>query len=189
MKRSKRKKKSSIYAIVERRPPNSVTRSPAARVAHCPTHSGSTQSFSPVGHSAVFAGKEKPSCRKRGRERMPKTNNKKGCQGKRRTARLPSSSPLPWKSVPFFFFRLLSAQQRRRRARLLPPPIAFAECHRRRRLPDAGGGRQQFSPSFPMVVVACKCHHPQAHLASPLQLLVEMEARAGQLWILMAFSR
>lgn len=104
MKRSKREKKSSIYAIVERRPPSSVTRSPAARVAHCPTHSGSTQSFSPVGHSAVFAGKEKPSCRKRGRERMPKTNNKKGCQGKRRTARLPSSSPLPWKSVPFFFF-------------------------------------------------------------------------------------
>lgn len=39
-----------------------------------------------------------------------------------------------------------------------------------------------------MVVVACKCC-PQAHLASPLQLLVEMEARAGQLWILMAFSR
>lgn len=162
MKRSKREKKSSIYAIVERRPPSSVTRSPAARVAHCPTHSGSTQSFSPVGHSAVFAGKEKPSCRKRGRERMPKTNNKKGCQGKRRTARLPSSSPLPWKSVPFFFFFSSSLGAAKAAACTpfatahcfcrVPPPSSFARCRRgtttvQPLFSDGGGGVQVSSSS------------------------------------------
>lgn len=124
---------------------------------------------------ATVLGKEKPSCR-RGRERMQKTSREEEA-----TARPPSSSSSSSpKSVS-----LIGGGG----SRPLPPLAAFAKATTAAAAAVAivcqMPGEQRLGS---LIVVACKCH-PQAHLASPLQLLVEMEARAGQLWILMAFSR
>lgn len=128
-------------------------------------------------HTTVL-GKEKPSCR-RGREDAK--------DGKGRGGRRQGRRPHRRKACLFFF------QWRRRWRAPSPPLAASADATTAAAVVVVVSSFCQKpgdnnSLAVMVVVAACKCH-PQAHLASPLQLLVEMEARAGQLWILMAFSR